>query len=741
MRSKPVLYLICFCVLFIVIPLSAPARSKTDSLTGLINTEKDLAKKHALYLERAVTYPRNELDKAYRDVEFAGKYFKGKRDFSGLADYRLSLADVYFLDRKYKKSLENDSSGLRLSDSIGYVKGKARALGNIARELFLLGQYQEVAHCLEQAIALEKKLRPLDHGRLAELYNRMGIIKAEHQQFGESFDFAEKAIDLALKYDNKPVLARAYTNYANHLNRSSRYESAVQNHLKAIHISEELKDTVSLQRSYNNIAITFRHLKEYDKAIGFYKKSIALARDTKSPNSIGLGLMNLATVYVNKGQTEQLDTLYHESIANFKKSGNFNHLATAYHNYGNYLLIVKQYDNAEVNLNKALDLRKRYSARSMVISTLSVLGHLMLEQHKLKDAEAYLLQANEVLKNGKASISPRISSDLNLYLKRLYFSKKDYEKAYAYQQKEMEAAEKMYDESEKVNALKLQAEYELKKRDSQIEAEREIHRHKQMFIFSAGGAILLILILFVFILLQRRRQAKELHRAELMQLQQQHRLSLAGSLARAEQEERKKIANKLHDETNGILSIARLNLDQLEEKVFVAGSDAGKKLQAAKKLLSEASESIRGISHSLMPLALEKYGLKAALQELTNAINTAGKIKVEEVIEGLENTKSWNPQLSLTIYRMVQEAFSNIIKHAQATHVFFQVVELDDSVTVYIEDNGSGLKNDPSDTGGIGLNLLKQNIEYLNGKVEINSKESKGTFVLAELPLHPEAGF
>src|SRR5690606_2605982 len=102
---------------------------------------------------------------------------------------------------------------------------------------------------------------------------------------------------------------------------------------------------------------------------------------------------------------------------------------------------------------------------------------------------------------------------------------------------------------------------------------------------------------------------------ELVRLRQEHRLHLADSLSHAEQEERRKIANKLHDETGGILSIAKLNLDQLEDKLFVAGTDSEKKLEATKKLLTEASESIRNISHSLMPVTLEKYGLKAALQD------------------------------------------------------------------------------------------------------------------------------
>jgi len=83
---------------------------------------------------------------------------------------------------------------------------------------------------------------------------------------------------------------------------------------------------------------------------------------------------------------------------------------------------------------------------------------------------------------------------------------------------------------------------------------------------------------------------------------------------------------------------------------------------------------------------------------------------------------------------MIQEVFNNIIKHSRATHVLMQIVEFEDTVTVYIEDNGKGLDHN-SNPGGIGIKMLKQNIEYLNGKVEINGKPNKGTFVLAELPI------
>src|SRR5690606_19134854 len=115
-------------------------------------------------------------------------------------------------------------------------------------------------------------------------------------------------------------------------------------------------------------------------------------------------------------------------------------------------------------------------------------------------------------------------------------------------------------------------------------------------------------------------------------------------------------------------------------------------------------------------------------------INTSGKIKIEELIEGHDNTKNWSPQLQLTIYRMIQEVFNNIIKHSRATHVLMQIVEFEDTVTVYIEDKGKGWDQN-SNARGIGIERVKQNIEYLNGKVESSGKPNNGTFVLAELPI------
>src|SRR5690606_29147363 len=190
---------------------------------------------------------------------------------------------------------------------------------------------------------------------------------------------------------------------------------------------------------------------------------------------------------------------------------------------------------------------------------------------------------------------------LFLYLKRLYVAKGDFKKAFEYQEKELNVKQKMFAESEKVNSLKLQTAYELEKRDLEIQAETNRQQTSKLYIFSGGSFIVLVLIFILVVLLQRRKRIRELHKTELVRLQQEHRLLLADSLTEAGQEERRKIANKLHDETGGILSIAKLNLEQLEDKLFGEDNDTEEKLKATKKLLIDASESIRNISHSLMP--------------------------------------------------------------------------------------------------------------------------------------------
>jgi len=279
-------------------------------------------------------------------------------------------------------------------------------------------------------------------------------------------------------------------------------------------------------------------------------------------------------------------------------------------------------------------------------------------------------------------------------------------------------------------------ELELTKKQKQVQ-ELELKEQKQRNLLIIIGATIAVLLFggIAYFLSQRKKQAILLHDAAVSDLKKQHRIDIMNTLTDAQEEEKKRIAGRLHDEVGAMLSIAKLNINTLQDHVFVSGSEAEHKLTVTKTLMDDISETVRNISHALMPIALEKYGFKAAILDLLTNIKAANSLSVEHVIEGLDDTKHWPQNFTLSAYRIIQEILNNAIKHAQATHLFVQIIELDNSITIYIEDNGKGMTTENTDANGVGMKLLQTNIAYLSGKLEIKGEPNAGTFALIELPI------
>lgn len=725
--SKSLLLLLAFLVVRVGF-----AQSKIDSISQQIERENSSSEIAHLQLKRAMLFNLKEREKASNDIDEAFEYFRNNGDKRGEVDCYISYGNLHFQHREPIKAAHFDSLAIKLADEISYKKGKAVAIGNLAREFINTGNFINAETHLQQAIVDEESFKPQDRERLAELYNRFSILHARRGDHLKSLSFIEKAMEYSKGIKDNLLLSRIYINYANSLSRLSRFDEAVKIHFKVIRLCEQTQDTIGLQKAYNNLGIAFRNGGEFDKAIAYYRKSFELGKKSNDYKTMGLSVVNMATVYSEKQEFDGMDTLYSQGIQYFEKASDLGGIAFANHNYGNFLVIKKDYAEADKHLQKAYELRKQIGADLMAASSLSVLGKSAIEQKKWKKAEEYLLAA-EPIYQGK-NHNDRNLKELYGYLKELYIQEANFEKALNYQTQELELEKTLFTENEKINSLKTEAAYEMEKQDMEMALEREKQELARQRILLIGGGIVLVLILISFTLWLRRRQLKERHQAQIINLDQQHRLDLSKSLKNSEQQERKKIAHKLHDEAGSMLSIAILNLKQLQADVFKTERNAEQKLETTQKLLVDISDSVRNISHTLMPVALDKYGLKAAIHDLVNAVNTSQKLKVEEVLEGLDETSSWSEDFNLTIYRIVQEVMNNIIKHAQATNVLLQVVELEDSVTIYIEDNGKGM-DETATKNGMGLKMLKSNIEYLNGTIEINGKANTGTFILAELPI------
>lgn len=220
-------------------------------------------------------------------------------------------------------------------------------------------------------------------------------------------------------------------------------------------------------------------------------------------------------------------------------------------------------------------------------------------------------------------------------------------------------------------------------------------------------------------------KAKELLEIEIKYL---HQTQLFKSSIDVQEEERRRIAQNLHDELGATLSIARMHLDQLLEHGEKVDVKAG--LERTKTLTETALASMRRISHALMPPHLEKYGLIAAIEDISSQLKSAQKIGLE--LASPKTAYRWPMSIELGLYRICMEMINNTIKYAGANRIHIDLQQTEDSILFRYADNGKGLPEKYKE--GLGFKNIAARVNSLGGNFEIEKKEQKGFFAVLTIP-------
>jgi signal transduction histidine kinase len=221
---------------------------------------------------------------------------------------------------------------------------------------------------------------------------------------------------------------------------------------------------------------------------------------------------------------------------------------------------------------------------------------------------------------------------------------------------------------------------------------------------------------------QRRAAERELAKSEAELRTLSHRL------IKMQEDERRNLASELHDEIGHTLAYLRLLVDKASR---ISPEQAKESLDQAKTLLSELIEQVRTISLSLKPPMLEEDGLQQAIKYLADRYARESNIKIEYSYNGMTDNLHWD--ISLAAYRIVQEALTNIIKHARATRVEIKLREDKDYLNINVADNGRGFQPEKRSSGA-GLRSMLERATLMGGKLHITSKPGSGTTVKASLP-------
>jgi PAS domain S-box-containing protein len=233
---------------------------------------------------------------------------------------------------------------------------------------------------------------------------------------------------------------------------------------------------------------------------------------------------------------------------------------------------------------------------------------------------------------------------------------------------------------------------------------------------------------------RRARAVAEFQRERLRELTQR--------IVSAQEEERLRISRELHDEAGQALTSLKISLDLIRVGLPPEQEALRTRLAGVASLADETMESLRTLAHDLRPPGLDAFGLNVALEGLCYDFSERTGLAV--TYRGLE-LPELPTTVALSMYRLVQEALTNIAKHAEARQVEVDLTRDDEHLYVSVIDDGKGFVADadaenPRRRGGIGLVSMRERAELLGGTLTIETSPGQGTHLTARIPLEQEGG-
>ena len=513
-----------------------------------------------------------------------------------------------------------------------------------------------------------------------------------------------------------------YREYSNHKLAFSNFLSAYKN---ASALSEPILQCESLKKMIEMLIFQSDDNYSTEKWI---EKHRALAYD-----SIEIMINNYLELSYdiqensrNKRLLKVTKNKWNSLIEFFKRKNGFEHLSdilglkSIYHELheNNLNLALKTYESAieySKYLNKAKSQRIRFRSYANM-------GNLFENNGQYDEAIIYYkkslnhLEQNELAKNRARFL---------LWISNSYQKKSNIDSAYYYLIKHNEILEdvKLHEQSTAVKEL--EEKYQNEKLTNDL--SQETIKRKQSYItsLSLGGLLTLSLIgLYSFRRINKLKQNNL--QQQIKETEQQGQLTAINAQLDGEEQERKRVAATLHDGIASHLTAASFHLQTLSQQ-----SDSTQAADKAAKLIVEAAERTRQLSHELYPPVLIRDGLQPALKALINSYNH------EELSFHIENenlNSNIPPEQETKIYYIVVELLQNVIKHSQASTCHIKIANHEKILSLSVIDNGIGIK-ETDRLIGLGLNSIRARLENMSGRMVIQQNVPQGAQVNIQIPL------
>jgi two-component system, NarL family, sensor kinase len=506
---------------------------------------------------------------------------------------------------------------------------------------------------------------------------------------------------------------------------------------------------------------------EYEQTLNYYQNAIKLFEQSGQLKGKAKVLNELGIFYNRQGDPKAAFACYSEAFDIATAQREFGIMATAINNKGLLAQNEGKHDSALAYFTRARDIYATtndqigisytldyssvsFAAKGDIVNAIRVqqqsyeirmdqkdsnaaalslinLAEFELKRFSLEAAKAYAQRCIDIChKIGYKDLT----ADSYRLLSNIAFQKGDNRNAYRYLKTYDSLNTELFNSkrSKQINILKTRFETEQKAQQIVLLSTKnqliETRQKQQRLLFTAF-IILLTSGFIAYYHFYKRKQQSAANKLILLEKEKRQK-----AIIEAEEKERLRIARDLHDGVAQTMVAAKMQLESFTEK---QGHNISDNLQHALELVTQAANEVRSISHSMVPNALLKSGLVAAIRDFVHRIGS-DKLKINLEISGLKTRLDEN--LESAIFRALQELVNNVIKHADASEISIQLIHEPNELTLILHDNGVGFDTLKLDIQqGIGLQNIQSRVEAFHGSLHIDSSPGRGTTVIIDLPV------
>ncbi|MCM4157346.1 hypothetical protein DHD80_15170 [Gramella sp. AN32] len=465
----------------------------------------------------------------------------------------------------------------------------------------------------------------------------------------------------------------------------------------------------------------------------FMDEYLDYAEEQGSPRLLSIAYMQLAKVFIETDSIQSRN-FFQKALAENEKTSDSLLTAKIHHNLGVvYAEKLAKYDSALYHYKWAFEEYDRRGLTDFMSYIYNNRASVYKKQGDYKASIENYLKAD--------SLSAREYSKENYrlrygWLAEAYELDKDLENALKYLKLQNVYRDSLMNEEQHTAMLDIQTKYEVEKKENE---NLRLKQHQTLLWIALAGLFLLLLLAYLAYRNIRNKKKitdkeHEIQKEKLESTLKEQELAGIDAMIEGQEKERQRMANDLHDHLGSLLATIKLHFQNLKVRKDRLKAEEDTLLQQTDDLIDEAYQQVRKIAHAKNAGVKAQEGLLPAVKNFASKVSASNKLVIEVEDHGMD--KRLENSLEITIFRIIQELITNVIKHSGAQEAVIHLTHHGEMINIMVEDDGRGFNVSEVDyKEGMGIYSIQKRVEYLEGTVDVESVPEKGTTVIINIPV------